>query len=195
MNYLAHLFLSRHTDKALIGGLLGDFVKGNAYNQYDDEIKHSILLHRKIDSFADRHIKELCIRNMLLPSRRRFAGIIVDVCYDHFLIKHWSKYSADDCHEFIANAYSVLQSNQNIFPPRLQNILPYMVRENWLHSYKDIDGVEIALNRISTRLKRENVLRGPVEELHNRYGDFEREFLEFFPSLIKHVEQYRLRIN
>ena len=195
MNYLAHLYLSSHSDQALLGSLLGDFVKGHAYNQYDDEIKHNILLHRKIDSFTDRHIKDLCSRNMLLPSRRRFAGIIIDVCYDHFLIKHWSSFAEDDCHEFISNAYAVLQTNQKLLPPRLQNILPLMVRENWLLSYKNIDGVEKALNRISTRLKRDNALSGPVEELHNRYGHFENEFLEFFPRLIEHVEQCHLKFT
>ena len=89
----------------------------------------------------------------------------------------------------------MLQTNQKLLPPRLQNILPLMVRENWLLSYKNIDGVEKALNRISTRLKRDNALSGPVEELHNRYGHFENEFLEFFPRLIEHVEQCHLKFT
>lgn len=48
MNYLAHVFLARHSNEAMIGGLLGDFVKGSI-DAYPAEIHAGILLHRAID--------------------------------------------------------------------------------------------------------------------------------------------------
>lgn len=188
MNYLAHLFLSNHSGESLIGNLLGDFVKGRINGQYNSHITRGIILHRKIDSYTDLHVKKLCQRRLVSSNRRRFAGIIIDVSYDHFLSKHWAKFTQMDFDDFIADVYSVLQENKSILPEKLQHILPYMVRENWLASYQDIAGVEIALNRISTRLKRKNALLGSVDELENNYNLLEDQFLGFFPDLIRFTE-------
>lgn len=49
MNFLAHVFLARQDDEAMLGALLGDFV-GSAD------------LHRKIDSYTDRHPEVVAAR-------------------------------------------------------------------------------------------------------------------------------------
>jgi acyl carrier protein phosphodiesterase len=56
MNYLAHLYLSQHTPGFLIGGLLGDFVKGGIKDTYIGDIKKGIDLHFKIDAYTDKHL-------------------------------------------------------------------------------------------------------------------------------------------
>jgi len=76
MNFLAHLFLDSSSDDALLGSLLGDFVKGDTEGRFNAAVSDAILLHRKIDSFADAHVITRKSRNRISPLRRRFAGII-----------------------------------------------------------------------------------------------------------------------
>lgn len=115
--------------------------------------------------------------------RRRFAGIIVDVCYDHFLSKHWSDYSEIELSGFISHVYEVLEQYYRILPERLQFFVPTMVSEDWLGSYQSMRGVEAALHRTSNRLERENTIMGSIEEVECNYERLERNFLAFFPDL------------
>ncbi len=93
MNYLAHLHLAEDSDESLLGNLLGDFVKGHLGNEYSPEIIKGIKTHRKVDAYTDSNEKFLACKKLLRPDRRRFAGIIVDLSFDHFLAKNWSQYS------------------------------------------------------------------------------------------------------
>ena len=89
MNYLAHLYLAGESDDSRLGNILGDFVKGNAAGRYPPAILRGIMMHRKVDRFADHHPQSRSARQLISPARRRFAGVIVDICYDHFLSVHW----------------------------------------------------------------------------------------------------------
>lgn len=54
MNYLAHLLLASHSDAAMLGAFLGDFVKGRDYLAFDPEIRRDILVHRRSTSLCQR---------------------------------------------------------------------------------------------------------------------------------------------
>jgi acyl carrier protein phosphodiesterase len=187
MNYLAHLFLSGHTPEALIGGLLGDFVKGAIGNRYDVRVCKGISLHRKIDRYTDDHEVVVASRRLMSRERRRFAGIMVDVFYDHFLACHWSRYAVVSLDEFTRQVYPILLQHHHHFPQRLQYIVPRMVRDDWLGSYRELWRVGAALDGISRRLRRSNTLAGGLRELEANYVRFEQHFLAFFPQLMRHV--------
>ena len=60
-----------------------------------------------------------------------------------------------------------------------------MRTDDWLTSYRSLDTIGYALDRLSQRLRRQpNPLRGAAEELQNDYGAFERDFLAFFPEAV-----------
>lgn len=187
MNYLAHLFLSGRTAEALVGGLLGDFVKGAIGDQHDARVRKGILLHRKIDRYTDDHEVVVASRRLVSKERRRFAGIMVDVFYDHFLARHWSRYAAVPLEEFTREAYAILLQHHHDFPQRLQHIVPRMVHDDWLGSYRELWRVGAALDGISRRLRRSNTLTGGLGELEANYVRFEEHFLAFFPELMLHV--------
>lgn len=187
MNYLAHLFLSGRTAEALIGGLLGDFVKGSIGNDYDARVRMGISLHRKIDRYTDDHEVVVASRRLVSNERRRFAGIMVDVFYDHFLARHWSRYAAVPLDEFTREVYAILLQYHHNFPRRLQDIVPRMVQDDWLGSYRELWRVGAALDGISRRLRRSSTLAGGLEELETNYVCFEEHFLAFFPQLMQHV--------
>jgi acyl carrier protein phosphodiesterase len=190
MNYLAHLYLADTSDEFLIGSFLGDFVKGSISDRYSQGIITGIKFHRKIDSYADRHKKTVASRNLFSREKRRFAGIILDICYDHFLSKHWSEYSDTALPEFIARVYDLLQKYQDIFPPRLKSVLPRLISQNWLGTYLTLEGVEITLNRISKRISIKNSLEGSVSEIESNYAELETNFLAFFPDLVAFAKSF-----
>jgi len=190
MNYLAHLYLADTSDEFLIGSFLGDFVKGSIGDRYSQGISTGIKFHRKIDTYADTHEKTVASRNLFSREKRRFAGIILDICYDHFLSKHWSEYSDTALPEFIDHVYDLLQKYQDIFPQRLKSVLPRLISQNWLGTYLTLKGVEITLNRIAKRISRKNSLEGSVSEIRSNYADLETNFLAFFPDLVAFAKSF-----
>ena len=183
MNYLAHLYLAEGSPESLVGSILGDFVKGAIEDKYPQDVRRGIELHRKIDAYTDSHETTLASRNLFSPLRRRFAGIIVDLCYDHFLYRHWQNFAEEELDDFISRAYGILVASKAMFPERLRAMIPVMVREDWLGSYQDLKGVEQALIRLSKRITRGDRLLGAIDEIKDRYLKLEANFLIFFPDL------------
>ncbi|MBI3652999.1 MAG: DUF479 domain-containing protein [Acidobacteria bacterium] len=193
MNYLAHLYLAEDSPHSVIGNLLGDFVKGSISDSYPSEIRQGIELHRKVDRFTDAHVVVRSSLKLISPARRRFAGVIVDMFYDHLLAKNWESYSTTPLRLFSQKVYGVLTEHHNLLPQRLQQMLPYIIKEDWLTSYREINTIDQALNRISNRLakrfQRENALLNAAKELEANYQQLESHFHSFFPDLIDYVKR------
>ncbi|MGD1808256.1 ACP phosphodiesterase [Dapis sp. BLCC M126] len=191
MNYLAHLLLAKNTPESQIGNLLGDFVKGYL-EKYETIYSHEILMgiktHRQVDCFTDTHPIYLRSKNRISSSHRRLAGIIIDICYDHFLANHWSLFCHENLDVFVQKIYVILKDNQEILPEKLKKILPKIISENWLVSYKNISGINLTFVRLSKRLKRENNLATSVNELMKNYPEIESDFLMFFPEVMNYVK-------
>ncbi|GAB4377473.1 MAG: ACP phosphodiesterase [Calditrichia bacterium] len=192
MNFLAHLFLADKTPHSILGNMLADFVDGNFRETYPTEICRGIILHRKIDAFTDKH--DIFLRSMsrLNNDYRRLKGIMVDMFYDHFLAKNWSDFSDDPLEDFCDYVYSIFLENQSLAPERLRKIIPRMVTENWLFSYRKVEGIQWALEGLSRRLSRKNNLGASIQELKLNYQDLQHDFYEFFPLLIEYVEGLKL---
>lgn len=184
MNYLAHLFLAGELAESQVGALLGDFVKGAAKNNYSPIIQHNIELHRRIDSFTDAHPIVRAAKPVISPERRRFAGVLLDIFYDHYLAKHWTSFSATPLNAFTTNVYGALRTHHEVLPEKLQRMLPFMQTENWLGSYARIEWIDVTLQRMARRSSRGEMLANGGEELRRNYERFEQDFLVFFPDLI-----------
>jgi acyl carrier protein phosphodiesterase len=192
MNYLAHILLASKNEQTMLGALLGDFVKGHVPGKYSPEIEAEILIHRKIDIYTDGHpvIKEA--RQRIDEKRRRYSGILLDMFYDHMLATNWSSYCTVPLHEFIQRFYSALSNNEHILPANLVELTPRMISQDWLGSYADFSGVEVAIHRISKRLsKNGNLLCDGLVDLRESYSLLSAGFDVFFPELIRFVEHHR----
>ena len=67
-----------------------------------------------------------------------------------------------------------------------------MIEQDWLGSYVDYEGVEIAVRRISTRLsKNGDVMRDGLIDLKMHAAEIAHGFDIFFPELISFVETRR----
>jgi acyl carrier protein phosphodiesterase len=193
MNYLAHLYLSEPHEEAWLGSLMGDFVKGPLDDRYASEISRAIAMHRKIDVFTDAHPVVLHSKSRMSVERRRYAGIMVDVFYDHFLAKHWQDFHDEPLAEFTARVYRVLERYHTVLPERLQRMAPMMMQWDWLGSYADIGSIYTALNRMGQRLKRENRLMNSADELVGNYAQLEADFRAFLPDVLRYARGHDVR--
>lgn len=184
MNYLAHLYLSEANDDAWLGSLLGDFVKGPLDDRYSEAVTRAIVLHRKIDSFTDAHPLVLRSKSRVSSQRRRYAGIMMDMFYDHFLAKYWHEFHGETLARFTSRIYRTLEQHYDTLPPRLQHVAPLMTQGDWLGSYADIGSIATALNRMGQRLTRGNGLLNSVDDLVEHYAELESDFRAFFPDVL-----------
>ena len=191
MNFLAHLYFADDTSDSRMGSLLGDFIKGRPDSHFSAETLHGIRLHRAIDHFTDKHPIVLESKRLISPQRRRFAGIIVDICYDHFLCQNWSQYSTDSLSQFLNVTYTSLQAYDGFLPEKASAIIQRLISEDWLGAYQSISGISSVLDRVSKRINRTNSMYGSGTELIRNYDAFNQQFLNFFSDLIQFVEQAR----
>ncbi|MBV4471696.1 ACP phosphodiesterase [Pseudomonas siliginis] len=182
MNYLAHLHLGGQRPGQLLGSLYGDFVKGRLQGQFDPEVEAAIALHRRIDVFTDRHPLVDIALGRFNETRRRYAGIVLDVFFDHCLARDWTLYADRPLEQFTADVYQVL-SRERQLPERLAKIAPHMVANDWLGSYREFEVLEQVLRGISRRLTRPEELAGAMAELRRLYEPLSEDFSLFYPQL------------
>jgi len=192
MNFLAHVYLARHSDDAMLGAMLGDFVGTAGLEQYAPEVQREILLHRKIDSYTDRHPEVLQAKRHFPEGRRRYAGILLDVYFDHLLARDWHRHHGGDLDAFTRHFYGVLLAQLPALPPRLQRLAPIMATNDWLGSYRNRDVIDRAVTGIATRLSRNSEkLVECLPILRRHEADVAHRFERFFPELQAYVNQAR----
>jgi acyl carrier protein phosphodiesterase len=192
MNFLAHLFLAEPSDESRIGSILADFTVGRIEDlreKYGHEIARGIQQHREVDTFTDTHQHVRHSISCLEPEHGMFSGIIVDVCYDHFLLQHWAAFSPEPLSRFIESVHRSLSRQDWEFPLRYQWVIPRLIEGQWLTSYHSLDGVNRALTGISYRFSRKTTLGHAVESIKTCYKELEDDFLMFFPEIIRFVHE------
>lgn len=190
MNFLAHLHLSGNSDKIRIGNFIGDFVRGNPKDVFPPQICRGIYLHRMIDEFTDQHAIVKESKSKLRKKYRHYAGVIVDIFYDHFLAINWNKFSHQTLEEFTADCYRVLRDHSNILPQKVNYMIKVMAKENWLLNYRHLEGVGRALYGMSRRTKFDSKMDQSIKELEEHYRDFQAEFIEFYPLLSQRASEF-----
>jgi len=192
LNFLAHFHLAERTDASQVGALLGDFVTGtpeSLADRFPAELIEGIMLHRAIDRFTDDHAIFLEVKKLLTEKRRRFAGIVIDIFFDHFLALHWHEFGEGSLEEFIEGRYRLLEKHEDWLTPELREILPRMRNENWLSAYEDKAGLALTFRRIRGRRDWLGPIVGAEEDLFSHYEEFERAFRKFYPEAVEFAKR------
>ena len=190
MNFLAHFFLSHHTPELVIGSYLGDFVKGKQYQHYDPAIGQGILLHREIDHYTDGHPTFLQSKHRLSKQHGHYAGVIVDIFYDHVLATQWSTYCEVSLPHFAQQVYTVLEQHTSVLPTPAQGVFGYMQAHNWLVNYAHPEGMARTLSGMQQRARFPNQMGQAIKDLEKDEPFYVREFQEFFPQIQRHVTNF-----
>lgn len=183
MNFLAHIYLSGENDLIKIGNFMADGIRGKKFENYHPDIQKGILMHREIDTFTDNHPIFKKSTKRLHDKYHHYSGIIVDIFYDHFLAKNWTKYSDEPLDIFVNNFYSSLNTNYDLLSERTKEIMPYMIEQNWLFNYQTTEGIGRILTQMDNRIQNSSNMRFSIEDLLEFYSEFEIEFISFFEEL------------
>jgi acyl carrier protein phosphodiesterase len=187
MNFLSHLYLAGDSEGLIIGNFIADSVKGAAINKYTPSIQSGIVLHRKIDTFTDSHPIVEQSKQRLREKYKKYAGVIVDIYYDHYLAINWNNYSDVSLEGFTQNIYKIILNNHDILPEKSALFTKYMLQHNILFGYSKMEGIEKVLNGMAHRAKFESNMEHAIHDLKEHYSLFENEFKAFFPELREFV--------
>ena len=184
MNFLAHCYLSGQNPHIITGNFIGDFVKGrDLAEKYGSAIAAGVELHRAIDAFTDTHRTVKQSKDRLRPVYRHYSGVIIDIFYDHFLAAGWNQFSPVPLEDYAANIYQIITDQHAILPERVNQMLPYMVKGNWLRNYANLEGIQRVLGGMARRASFESKMELATNDLRASYHDFKKEFEAFFPEL------------
>ncbi|MDB5805871.1 MAG: hypothetical protein JWN73_3193 [Betaproteobacteria bacterium] len=183
MNHLAHFLLSPAGDAARMGTLLGDFARGADLSAWPAEVESAIRLHRRIDGSTDTHPLVSEMKKLAPPALRRYAGILLDVFFDHVLIAQWPRWSDAPLEDFCAGVCGSLARTAPAMPPPAQRLALRMGEYDILRNCTTRDGVAHVLGRIAGRLSRPVALAEGIVMLDEHHARIEGTFEEFFPQL------------
>ena len=187
MNHLAHALVAHRAGSSITGNLMGDFVKGDPATRWNGPLREGILLHRRVDAFADDHPVFARSRARLRPPFRRWAGILIDVFWDHLLARRWTEYCDTPLRAFADDVYAELRREWAALPERMIPFATYLIETDLLVAYRDPAGVARAFAGMSRRVRRANPLGEAMPTLEGERAGLDVDFREFFPELLAAV--------
>ena len=192
MNFLAHLCLANGDSGLMLGGLLGDFIRGRrALRNFPESIKQGIVLHRYIDRRTDHSQTVKMLRRGFPREFRRYAGIIIDLAFDHELAVNWWRYMPGSLERFDVEVRDLLRDNTELVPEGLGNFMDYADRHGLFSAYREEDVILFALAGMGTRLTRPNPLHRVAEIWPELAPEFKMAFRQFFPEIQSEVLEWR----
>jgi acyl carrier protein phosphodiesterase len=184
MNHLAHALLAGDDEQLQLGGMLGDFLHGRAEAmQLPRSVIDGIRLHRAIDVYTDAHPEVLAAKALLPPPYRRYAGIMLDMWFDHCLARDFPRWSAQPLDRYSAALRALLHRQDALLPPALRRFRGYMDAHDLPAGYADRATLGHALTGIGQRLSRANPLDSALPVLVQHEALLQPRFEAFFPQL------------
>jgi acyl carrier protein phosphodiesterase len=183
MNHLAHVLLAGADEGLRLGGVLGDFVRGTPDIALPAPVRAGIALHRAVDGYTDRHPEVRAARALFPAPYRRYAGIALDMWFDHCLARDFERWSPEPLAEFSRRLQALLERQDPLLPPAAQRFAFYMQANDLPAGYADPGVLARALGGIGQRLRRENPLGEMLPVLQALDRPLQRRFEAFFPQL------------
>lgn len=190
MNFLAHALLAGESPALVVGGVVGDWIKGPLPGRLPEDLARGVALHRAIDVFAETHPAFCTSRARMSAGRRRYAGVLVDIFYDHLLARDWARYREDGLGDYCVRVYRQIAERRHHLPDSAHHALELMAREDWLQSYTELEGIADVLARMSRRARQPNPLAGGEADFVAAAEGFERDFRAWLPDAQRFVADW-----
>lgn len=192
MNFLAHQFLSGNDDAICFGNFIADFVKGKKYQAFDKGVQLGILYHREIDWYTDNHSITRETTSHLRDDFGKYAGVALDVYFDHFLSANWVEFSDIPLKDYTQKTYRLIYTFKDKCPDKALHMLKYMKRDDWLYNYQFPEAVGRSLKGISNRTSFDSGLEKGKDVLLREYDYLKSSFQAFIYDLIRNKESLLL---
>lgn len=190
MNHFAHLVLAQPTVESTVGNLLGDFARGVDIESLSAPVKAGLLNHRAVDRFTDSHPLVVEMKRSFGEQRRRFAGIALDIYFDHLLIRYWDRFEQRPLADLTADFYQRMDLGQPLMPrAEMRRVTRRMVDYDWFGSYAEIDSIAESLDRVAARIRFANRFDNAIEDLQRNDAGIREGFFEFYPQLQRFVSE------
>ena len=194
MNWLAHLLLSPRDIDVRLGNVLADAVRGPERERMGPAFHEGVRCHTQIDAFTDSHAMVERSAARIEPRFRRFAGVLMDVFYDHLLTRNWDRFCSVPLRGFTEQFHEDALQRLTSLPETAAEVLRWMIAHDRLYSYRESSGLEITLHslsrRLNRRLNRDIRLYEALPGLMAARAEIEQDFLEFFPELIRETQHF-----
>jgi len=185
VNFLAHLYLAGDDEALRLGALLGDFVRGRAaLEDYSPALRDGIRMHRHVDSFVDSLEPVVRLREALQPPFRRYAGIIVDLGFDHELARRWPAFSTQPLAAFDREVRELLARHADLVPEGLERFMRYADRRGLFAAYAQPEEVLHSLRGVGRRLSRPN----PLHRVEEVWGELQPRMESAFEPVLEALQ-------
>lgn len=84
----------------MLGSLIADFLRGAIDPAMARGVRIGVALHRAVDVYTDAHPQVVAARARFAPPYRRYAGILLDMWFDHLLAREWERHGDGSLHDF-----------------------------------------------------------------------------------------------
>lgn len=184
MNHLAHCVLAGEEPDLIVGALLGDFARGAPDPAWPPRLSAGVLLHRAIDAHTDAHPAVVAARGLFDPPFRRYAGIILDVWFDHLLARDFQRLAGTPLRGFVERVYALLRADDPRWPAPFRIFAARLSAHDGLSAYVEREHVELVLERIGGRLRRANPLDRAMPAIEAVEAPIARAFGKLWPDLV-----------
>lgn len=193
MNHLAHALLAdAGDDEFALGSALGDFTHGHPDPAWPAARQAGLQFHRAIDHYTDAHPEVVAARNLFTPPMRRYAGIILDVWFDHLLVRDWRRYDVDESLAHFAPRWlALLDAHTADLPASLLRFRAWMRSHGLPLAYGDTEVLDVVFHAMEHRLSRPSPIATAVPALLAHANTLQRHFDAFFPDLSAHARELR----
>jgi len=195
LNHLAHALLAAPDDDVILGSLIADFLRGAVDPAMARGVRIGIALHRSVDVYTDAHPEVVAARARFEPPYRRYAGILLDMWFDHLLARGWARYGDGSLHAFSQRVQALLAQRKAEVPQRMHSFVRYLHAHDLPERYREREAIADALHGLSTRLSRANPLAESLPVLETLAVPLEAHFAAFFPDLAAHASAERDRLD
>ena len=175
----------------MVGGFLGDYIKGRLENRFSLEIERGIRLHRAIDKYTDSHPAVKGSYERLDPKFRRYAGIITDIAFDHLLALNWSQYYNEPLKSFSARTLQNLIVERVTLTDAAWQRASHMQNHNSLAHYGGVEFLERSLIYLSGRLKRPSPLIEAYSHCKEQLPGLQEDLNNFYPDVMKFCDEWK----
>jgi acyl carrier protein phosphodiesterase len=194
MNFLAHFHLAWPEELLVVGGLEGDFHKGPLPGLLASELQAGVSLHRAIDAYTDSHPVVAGLRRQFPPELRRYAGIVIDLCFDYFLARDWASWCEVPRADFTAAVYRMLDKHTPALSNGAAQMASRLQQYDVLNRYQHWETISGSARRIGQRLRHDNPLAAIDELTLPLLPEIGRAFQAFYPDLV-HFSRGSVKLN
>lgn len=193
MNHLAHALLADAGGvEFALGSATGDFVHGHPDPAWPAARQAGLRFHRAIDHCTDAHPEVVAARNLFGPPMRRYAGIVLDVWFDHLLVRGWNRCAADESLAHFSERWlALLDAHAAEFPEPMRGFLAWMHAHGLPEAYGDPATLDVVFHALARRLSHPSPIGEALPALRAHAGALQLHFDAFFPELLIRARDLR----